>query len=139
MALKWIWMGWCDSEIAYPAFPRWKARYAGKTAPWSLTVGLAGMSPNLVPFKSSPVPISLIWASAPPVPPLRFAKFKIHLSEVSIFSKFTFLKSHISQNSHFRNLNFHKIHLSKISFFRKIHISKILFFAKFTFLKSHFS
>ena len=43
--------------------------------------------------------------------------YKIHLSEISIFTKFTFLKSHFSQNSHFWNLIFHKIHVSEISIF----------------------
>ena len=49
---------------------------------------------------------------------------KIHLSEISIFQKFTLLKSQFSQNSQFLNLIFHTIHKSKISFF-----------TKFTFLK----
>ena len=40
---------------------------------------------------------------------------KIHISEIPIFTKFTFLKSHFSQNSHFLNLIFHKIHISEIS------------------------
>ena len=44
---------------------------------------------------------------------------RIHLSEISIFTKFTFLKSHFSQNSRFWNLNFRKIHVSEISIFTK--------------------
>jgi len=43
--------------------------------------------------------------------------FKIHISEISFSSKFTFLKSHFSQ----------------------IHISEISIFTKFTYLKSQFS
>ena len=50
--------------------------------------------------------------------------YKIHLSEISFFIKFTFLKSQFSQNSHFWNLIFHKIHISEISFFTKFTISK---------------
>ena len=38
--------------------------------------------------------------------------YKIHLSEISFFTKFTFSKSHFSQNSHFRNIIFHKVHVS---------------------------
>ena len=53
---------------------------------------------------------------------------KIHLSEISFFTKFTILKSQFSQNSHFWNLIFSKIHTSEISIF-----------TKFTFLKSLFS
>ena len=54
--------------------------------------------------------------------------YKIHHSEISIFTKFTFLKSHFSQNSLFWILIFHKIHISKIPIF-----------TIFTFLKSQFS
>ena len=39
---------------------------------------------------------------------------KIHLSKISMFTKFTFQKSHFSQNSHLWNLNFLKIHIYEI-------------------------
>ena len=40
---------------------------------------------------------------------------KIHLNEISFFTKFTFQKSHFSQNSHFKNLIFHKFTFLKVS------------------------
>ena len=45
--------------------------------------------------------------------------YKIHISKISCFIKFTFMKSHFSQNSHFWNHIFHKIHIFKVSFFTK--------------------
>ena len=42
---------------------------------------------------------------------------KIHISEITFFTKFAIMKSHFSQNSLFRNLIFHKIQFWEISFF----------------------
>ena len=53
---------------------------------------------------------------------------KIHIFQVSFFTKFTILKSHMSQNSQFQS------HI-----FDKIHNFKILFFTKFAFSKLHLS
>ena len=47
--------------------------------------------------------------------------YKIHLSEISFFTKFTFLKSHFSQNSHFQSLIFKRELLSSRA-------SKLFFF-----------
>ena len=41
--------------------------------------------------------------------------YKIHLSEITFFTKFTFQNSHFSQNLHFRILTFHKIHIFQTS------------------------
>jgi len=60
---------------------------------------------------------------------------KIHISETSFFTKFTFSNSQFSQNSHFWNLNFHKIHIFEISILTQFTFLKSHFFTKFTFLK----
>ena len=54
----------------------------------------------------------------------KIPNFKIHVSEISYLTKFTFQKSHIWQNSHFKNLIFDKIHISKISYLTKFTILK---------------
>ena len=41
--------------------------------------------------------------------------YKILISEITFFTKFTSLKSHFSQNPHFQSLIFHKIHIFQTS------------------------